>query len=317
MPAPWASPCAPRTNLNGFRRYTQKLNATIFRAAVAREFADALIKTRASARDHVVTEYWPQEEQERRLEAAWSEWSRFNIWQSGAAETHREQMGHVRTGCVTRAHSDILSDGHGSPIKGSHKTWNGLNRTFAGGVESLEAQGHDLVLRKNLRIAVKRDPASDFVASTYGSHHISLVLSAASDWNSIQFGLVWAEYIMLAPAVKREMAEAFIIEVSEDEIELAAPETIPAAMHEAARECPSNPTPRSIVDLTEDNSAGEAVAISEAKRPSAPQMTFGPVYLANDPADMLQHPNQALASHVPASRVSTGPGHQDAAFDRF
>ncbi|EJD33698.1 hypothetical protein AURDEDRAFT_177222 [Auricularia subglabra TFB-10046 SS5] len=303
------------------QRYTQKLNATIFRAAVAREFSDALIKTRASARNNI---------------------------------THREQMGHVRKGCVTRARSDISSDG--SRIEGSHKTWNSLNRTFTGGVESLEAQGHDMVLRKNLRIAAKRDPALDFVASTYGSHHISLVLSAASDWNSIvrqvgspslvpapllqyansdeQFGLVWAEYITLAPAVKREMAEAFIIEVSEDAIELAAPEMIPAAVQEAAREGPSNSTLRSVVDLTEDGSAEEAVATSaidaspleslvqltqsEAsgsyalmQNSSAPQMISNPIYLASGSADMLQHPIQALDSHVLASRVSTGPGHQD------
>ncbi|EJD40175.1 hypothetical protein AURDEDRAFT_170755 [Auricularia subglabra TFB-10046 SS5] len=224
-------------------RYTSRLlstKATIYRPAVAKDVADALIKTHANARYNVVTEYWTKEEQEQRLTAVWAKWSRYEIWQSGAADTHREQMGHVRKGCVTRARSDLSSDG--SRIEGSHKGWNSLNRTFTGGIESLEAQGHDLVLRKNLRIATKRDDASDFVASTFGSHHISLVNSTAADWNLIvhrvgspmlspapilcyvdsneQFGLVWAEYVALAPAIKREIAESFVLEAPEDVIEL-------------------------------------------------------------------------------------------------
>jgi RNase P subunit RPR2 len=51
----------------------------------------------------------------------------------------------------------------------------------------LTALGHDFVLRRNVRIGFsgRNAPPTPFIASTFGSHHLRLVDSVASLWNSI------------------------------------------------------------------------------------------------------------------------------------
>ena len=93
---------------------------------------------------------------------------------------HKEQLKHVQKGCLERRRQDILSDG--SRIKGSHKGWNSLQRVQPSGITVLIALGHDFVLRRNIRVAYScaaqtssLDSPLAFLASTYGSHHVSLV----------------------------------------------------------------------------------------------------------------------------------------------
>lgn len=98
-------------------------------------------------------------------------------------QTHQEQMKHVRRGCLTRPQNDVRSDG--SRIEGTHKVWNGLQRSYASGLEMLTMLSHDLVLRRNHRIDFESESPTPFAISTHGSHHLRLVNEAARVWNSI------------------------------------------------------------------------------------------------------------------------------------
>ncbi|KAI0658952.1 hypothetical protein C8Q70DRAFT_887671, partial [Cubamyces menziesii] len=86
-----------------------------------------------------------------------------NVWTAAAEKAHLEQLEHIRKGCLARPRDNIRADG--SRIEGSHKGWNGLQRSFASGVESLTALCHDFVLRRNIRIESAADDASAFVLS--------------------------------------------------------------------------------------------------------------------------------------------------------
>ncbi len=83
---------------------------------------------------------------------------------------------HVKKGCLERRRQDIAVDG--SRIEGSHKAWNTLQRACASGIEMFGALSRDFVLRRNVRIITMtgchRGPATGFVATTLGSHHIRL-----------------------------------------------------------------------------------------------------------------------------------------------
>ena len=104
---------------------------------------------------------------------------------------HREQLRHVRKGCLERRRQDIPSDG--SRIEGSHKGWNSLQRAQPSGITVLVALGHDFVLRHNIRvgyssIANSSTPDSEgttFLTSTHGSHHVGLVAAIATLHNNI------------------------------------------------------------------------------------------------------------------------------------
>lgn len=100
-------------------------------------------------------------------------------------QTHQDQLEHVKKGCLARPRDDIRSDG--SRIEGSHKGWNGLQRSHASGIESLTALCYDFVLRRNLRVELSGTGASPspFAVSTFGSHHIHLVNACAKLWNAL------------------------------------------------------------------------------------------------------------------------------------
>lgn len=100
-------------------------------------------------------------------------------------QTHLDQLEHVKKGCLARPRDDIRSDG--SRIEGSHKGWNGLQRSHASGIETLTALSYDFVLRRNLRVELSGTGAnpSPFALSTYGSHHVHLVNACAKLWNKL------------------------------------------------------------------------------------------------------------------------------------
>ncbi|KAL6306293.1 hypothetical protein BKA93DRAFT_816419 [Sparassis latifolia] len=107
--------------------------------AVASDLVNAILKTRADKHDMAV--YWGQREQERRLVEAYEKWL-------DKGEVHEDQLGHVKKGCLARVRQDVLSDG--SRIEGTHKGWNGLQRSFVSSIEVLTALRHDYILRRNL-----------------------------------------------------------------------------------------------------------------------------------------------------------------------
>jgi hypothetical protein len=129
---------------------------------VAQDITKAILKT--SATDKACATYWSKEEQEQKLQAAYEKWSKEStVWSAAASkvrlrltvckhtliyrQVHCEQMKHVRKGCLARPREDIPSDG--SRIEGSHKAWNGIQRSFSSGLVMFRALGHDFVLRRN------------------------------------------------------------------------------------------------------------------------------------------------------------------------
>ncbi|OJT04576.1 hypothetical protein TRAPUB_4846 [Trametes pubescens] len=154
------------------------------RSEVARSIVDAILKSRAN--EHAPARYWSKEEQETRLVSAYEKWAtQGGVWNAAADKTHADQLEHVQKGCLARLRDDIRSDG--SRIEGSHKGWNGLQRSHASGIESLTALCYDFVLRRNLRIELSGAGTNPtpFVLSTYGSHHVHLVNACARMWNKL------------------------------------------------------------------------------------------------------------------------------------
>ncbi|GBE81445.1 hypothetical protein SCP_0311740 [Sparassis crispa] len=151
-------------------------------SAIASDIVDAVLKTRADK--HNLAVYWSQLEQEKRLVDAYEKWfKRGGVWSVAAQKAHEEQLGHVQKGCLSRTRQDVPSDG--SRIEGSHKGWNGLQRSHASGIEVLSALCHDFVLRRNIRIGSVLEQCSTFLTSTHGSHHIRLVDAVAKLWNAL------------------------------------------------------------------------------------------------------------------------------------
>ena len=194
-----------------FRYIAVILNSgkNVYRAAVAADITNAVLKR------HLVkgsgAEYWNKAEQEQRLEAAFAKWAeKGTVWSAAAMQVrthfflphicridrlshqvHKEQLNHVRKGCLERRRQDIPSDG--SCIEGSHKGWNSLQRVQPSEITVLVVLGHDFVLRRNIRVAygcaspahggLKQEDA--FLISTHGSHHVSLVSAIAALHNGI------------------------------------------------------------------------------------------------------------------------------------
>jgi hypothetical protein len=104
-------------------------------------------------------------------------------WLTSALQTHLNQLGHVKKGCLARSREDVSSDG--SRIEGSHKGWNALQRSFSSGIELITALSHDFVLRRNCRVASDSKHPREFNSSTHGSHHVRLVSAIATMWNSL------------------------------------------------------------------------------------------------------------------------------------
>lgn len=146
-----------------------------------------------------------------------------------------------------RPRQDVASDG--SQIEGSHKGWNGLQRSYASGLDVLNALSHDHVLRRNVRIGLRRsaEDRDPFLVLTYGSHHVRLVDGIAKLWNLLvgkiraktnrpishkefpelriissdeNFGIVSADYIATYQnllQIKEEPEEAELFDLSSDE----------------------------------------------------------------------------------------------------
>ncbi|TFY82217.1 hypothetical protein EWM64_g1796 [Hericium alpestre] len=128
--------------------------------------------------------YWLKEEQEEKLQAAYTKWERRgSIWSVAAAKVHAAQMQHIRKGCLTRAVQDVASDG--SCIKGFHKGWNSIMRSHPCGIEVFVALGHDHILCRNIHIEWSSGKTSSFVLSTHGCHHLRLVNQNAKLWNTL------------------------------------------------------------------------------------------------------------------------------------
>ncbi|KAF8134715.1 hypothetical protein K438DRAFT_1475158, partial [Mycena galopus ATCC 62051] len=153
------------------------------RAEILKDIRDAILKAPASKDS--LAQYWSQAEQETRLAAAYDKWAQRGVWSAAATNIHAAQIQHVRKGCLARPREDIASDG--SQIEGSHKGWNGIQRSFASGLEMQTALGHDFVLRRNIRTGLdgKYKSSDTFLKSTFGSHHIALVDHTAATWNDL------------------------------------------------------------------------------------------------------------------------------------
>ncbi|GBE83530.1 hypothetical protein SCP_0505840 [Sparassis crispa] len=152
------------------------------RTAVARDIVDAILKMTADKHNTAV--YWNQSEQEQRLEVAYQKWADHGgVWTVAATKVHLDQLSHVRKGCLTCPRQDIRADG--SHIEGSHKGWNSLQRSQASGIVVFSELCHDFVLRRNIQVSFKSASSSPFLRATLGSHHIHLVNSIATFWNSL------------------------------------------------------------------------------------------------------------------------------------
>ncbi|KAI1781611.1 hypothetical protein LXA43DRAFT_1105626 [Ganoderma leucocontextum] len=154
----------------------------LHRAAVAEDISGAIIKTKAH--DGIPARYWSQEEQEDRLVKAFDKWAAVDgVWSAAAEKTHREQLQHVRKGCLARPREDVATDG--SRIEGTHKGWNSLQRTHSSGVEVLTALAADHVLRHNIRVDHANATPYPFTVLTFGSHHIALIDACGRLWNAL------------------------------------------------------------------------------------------------------------------------------------
>ncbi|KAG0697389.1 hypothetical protein DFH29DRAFT_878740 [Suillus ampliporus] len=144
------------TVLNSSRNPCQK--------EVVAEISACILKKHAQGKNPA--EYWDRHEQEKRLSDTFEKWSTEGmVWSAGACR-------------------DIRTDG--SRIEGSHKGWNSLQQVHSSGITTFTALCHDFVLRQNIRVASSRKNKSDFLSSTYGSHHVHLVDGIARLFNSLQ-----------------------------------------------------------------------------------------------------------------------------------
>ncbi|KAI1790224.1 hypothetical protein LXA43DRAFT_973740 [Ganoderma leucocontextum] len=149
---------------------------------VGEDISSALIKTKA--KDGIPARYWSKEEQEERLEEAFKKWVAVGgVWSAAAANTHRQQVDHVRKGCLARPCEDVATDG--SRIEGSHKGWNALQRTHPSGIKVLTDLATDHVIRHNIRVDSTHASPYPFTKTTFGSHHVYLVNACAQRWNAL------------------------------------------------------------------------------------------------------------------------------------
>ncbi|KAI0344801.1 hypothetical protein BDW22DRAFT_1326630 [Trametopsis cervina] len=155
-----------------------------YRGAVSRDIVEAILERPAENGKPAI--WRNKEEQAARLDATYKKWlAHGNVWSQAAAKAHAVQMSHVEKGCLSRPRNDVRSDG--SRIEGSHKGWNSLQRANPSGYEGILNLAGDHVLRRNVRVRFKSKEfaPTPFLASTFGSHHISLVDHNAHLWNSL------------------------------------------------------------------------------------------------------------------------------------
>ncbi|EPQ51434.1 hypothetical protein GLOTRDRAFT_22104, partial [Gloeophyllum trabeum ATCC 11539] len=152
------------------------------RAVVAQDISAAILKKGATK--EAGASYWPKEDQEARITAAFDKWARHGgVWSAAASRVHAEQLSHIRKGCLARPREDIRTDG--SRIESTHRGFNGLQRSFTSGLVMFAALCHDFVLRRNIRVASALKGPDVFVKSLFGSHHLHLVDRVAQLWNDL------------------------------------------------------------------------------------------------------------------------------------
>ncbi|KAJ3474041.1 hypothetical protein NLI96_g12682 [Meripilus lineatus] len=156
-----------------------------YRSQVGAAIRDAILQV--PAKDGVPAQYWDKETQEARLQAAYTKYSRLGgVWSAAAPLVHANQLKHVRKGCLSRDRSDISSDG--SRVEGFHKGLGMIMKSNPCGVENFLGLVHDYILRRNVRIAMNLPESrqTEFIRSTFGSHHVSLVDHIARRWNGLR-----------------------------------------------------------------------------------------------------------------------------------
>ena len=106
---------------------------------------------------------------------------------SNSTQVHEDQLAHVKKGCLSRPHNDIASDG--SCIRGPHKHWNSIMRSFTSDTTMMLAHCHNHVAGYNIHrstttAAAEIDIHEDSKVSTYSSHHLQLVNHFTTLWNT-------------------------------------------------------------------------------------------------------------------------------------
>ena len=116
-------------------------------------------------------------------------------------------MDHVRKGCLTRTRNGVKADG--SRIECSHVGWNGLQRGHTLGIITMNALGHDHILRWNVARMSSAPEPSTFIKSCFGSSHIGLVDSNARTWNHLLEGTASLDHHRLPCLEPYPMRETF------------------------------------------------------------------------------------------------------------
>ncbi|KAG9018757.1 hypothetical protein FRB90_009911 [Tulasnella sp. 427] len=155
-------------------------------STVGKEIVSALLSATAETSPTGRAQYRRKEEQAKLMEECFRKWKSKGVFTSAVDAVHEAGMKHLRKGCLERCVEDVRSDG--SRIENTNRGWNSIARAVPGGLEGFLNQAHDWVLRRNIRLAFKSKtitPLSAFVATTFGSHQISLVSKCTDTWNMI------------------------------------------------------------------------------------------------------------------------------------
>src|SRR5258707_145241 len=124
-----------------------------------------------------------------------------------SGQVHESQLDHVRKGCLTRTRNGVKADG--SRIERLHVGWNGLQRGHTSGIITMNALGHDHVLRWNVAWMSSAPEPSTFIKSCFGSSHIGLVDSNARTWNHLLEGTASLDHHRLPCLEPYPMRETF------------------------------------------------------------------------------------------------------------
>lgn len=209
-------------------------------------------------------------------------------------QIYKNQLEHVRKGCLARQHQDICTDG--SRIESSHKSWNDIARTHPCGLVLFIACAHDFVLRRNIRIAYKlKKPV--FLTATFGCHYIALCDRVARRWNVVSRRAheVLANHPLLPVALK-------LLEVQSKErlglVNSAHTDTF-GGLFEMKEEDVDVQVPGSSIEVTEDDQTEELLKTMKLD-PSLTRMPLQPRAESSNAAQ--QGAKNRLALPVDATR---------------
>ncbi|KAG8938303.1 hypothetical protein FRC04_009122 [Tulasnella sp. 424] len=169
-------------------RYTRTIKPSQSNSvsAVGNEIVSALLSETAATSATGRAQYRKKEEQAKLMEEFFRKWKARGVFTAAVDAVHEMGMKHIWKGCLERCVEDVRSDG--SRIENTNRGWNGIARAIPGGLEGFLNQAHDWVLRRNIRLASSSKAATsigNFVSTTFGSHHISLVSESTQLWNKI------------------------------------------------------------------------------------------------------------------------------------